>query len=69
MLRRYLFLFRSHLIILGILVALVIISSVTRGTTASTTSIIAGVLMIYAAITFIAWIIRTPSSKNKDAVS
>jgi uncharacterized membrane protein YobD (UPF0266 family) len=69
MLRRYLFVFKSHLIILGVLVILVIISSVTRGTTAATTSILAGIVMIYAAITFIAYIIRTPSKKDTQDIS
>jgi len=68
MVRKYLSVFKSHVIILSLLVILVIISSVTRGTTATTTSVLAGIVMIYAGITFFIWIIKTPAKKSKEEV-
>ncbi len=67
MLKRYLPIFKNHLFLLAVIIALVIISSRTKGKTAVVTSTIAGIVMIYAAITFIVWLIKTPAKKDKDS--
>ncbi len=49
-----------------VFLVLIIVSSITRGKLSSVTSVLTGILMIYAAIVFTAWIIKTPSKKNRD---
>jgi hypothetical protein len=66
MLRKYLPVFKKHLFFFILIVALIIISSLTTGQTAIITSTIAGIVMIYAGISFIIWIIKTPVKKDKD---
>jgi Ca2+/Na+ antiporter len=66
MIRRYLSVFRNHVILMLLLLALIIFSSRTNGRLSVYTSVFTGILMIYAAIVFTIWIIRTPSKKNKD---
>jgi len=67
MLRRYLSVFKNHVFLLVLIVALVIVSSLTKGKTAVVTSTIAGIVMIYAGISFVIWIIKTPAKKDKDS--
>ncbi len=67
MFRRYLSVFKNQLFLLVLIIALIIISSLTKGRTAVVTSTIAGIVMIYAGISFIIWIIKTPAKKDKDA--
>jgi hypothetical protein len=67
MLKRYLWIFKNHLFLLLVIIALVIVATKTTGRTAIVTSTIAGIVMIYAAFRFILWIIRTPARKDKDA--
>lgn len=67
MLRRYLSVFKNHVFLLILIVALVIVSSLTKGKTAVVTSTIAGIVMIYAGISFVIWIIKTPAKKDKDS--
>ncbi|MEJ7685094.1 MAG: hypothetical protein WKG06_46065 [Segetibacter sp.] len=38
----------------------------TKGKTETITSTLAGIAMIYGGITFIIWIIRTPTKREKD---
>ena len=45
---------------------MIVVSTVTKGKTASITATLAGVALIYAGITYIVWIIRTPTKKEKD---
>jgi hypothetical protein len=52
-----------------VLIALVIVSSITKGQISVVTSYAAGVLMIYAAISFIYYIIKTPAKKSKEEVA
>ena len=66
MFRRYLSVFRNHVIIMVLFLALIIVSSITQGKLSVYTSVLTGILMIYAAIVFTIWIIKTPSKKNKD---
>jgi amino acid permease len=66
MLSRYLKVFRKNIILIIIIITLIIVSSVTKGKTASITSTLAGIAMIYGGVTFIIWIIKTPTKKEKD---
>ena len=66
--RRYLSVFKNHVIIMVVFLALIIVSSVTTGKLSTITTVLTGVLMIYAAIVFTFWIIKTPSKKGKDDV-
>lgn len=63
---RYLKVFKKNILLIIVIIALIIVSSVTKGKTASVTSVLAGIAMIYGGITFIIWIIRTPTKKEKD---
>jgi hypothetical protein len=66
MLRKYFPVFKKHLFFLILIIALVVISSLTTGKTATITSTIAGIVMIYAGISFVIWIIKTPIKKDRD---
>ena len=66
--KRYLSVFKNHVIIMVVFLALIIVSSVTNGKLSSVTTVLTGVLMIYAAIVFTFWIIKTPARKSKDEV-
>ncbi|TDH28805.1 hypothetical protein EXU57_01670 [Segetibacter sp. 3557_3] len=69
MLRRYLSVFKTQLFLIILIIALVIISTLTKGKTATTFSILAGIAMILEGIAFFIWIIKTPARKSKDEVS
>lgn len=66
MLTRYLKVFKKKIFLIIITIGLIIASSVTKGKTATITSTLAGVALIYAGITYIVWIIKTPTKKEKD---
>lgn len=66
MLTRYLKVFKKKIFLIIVTITLIIVSSVTKGKTASITAKLAGVALIYAGITYIVWIIRTPTKKEKD---
>ena len=66
--KRYLFVFKNHVILMVIFLAGIIVSSETNGKLSSVTTVLTGILMIYAAIVFTFWIINTPSKKSKDDV-
>ncbi len=66
---RYLSVLKRHIVIFIILVALVVVSSVTTGKISVITSYAAGILMIYAAISFVYYIIKTPAKKSKEEVA
>lgn len=66
MFSRYLKVFRRNILLIIVIIALIIVSSVTKGKTASVTSVLAGIAMIYGGVVFIIWIIRTPTKKEKD---
>jgi small-conductance mechanosensitive channel len=67
MLLRYFKVFRKTILIVVVIIALIVISTVTTGKTAKITAVIAGIGMIYAGISFVFWLIKTPVKKNKDA--
>ncbi len=66
MFSRYLKVFKKNILLIIVIITLIIVSSVTKGKTATVTSKLAGIAMIYGGITFIIWIIRTPTKKEKD---
>lgn len=66
MLSRYLKVFRKKIFLIITTIALIIISSVTKGKTATVTSTLAGICLIYAGITYVVWIIKTPTTNEKD---
>lgn len=63
---RYLKVFRRKILLVVLIITLIVVSSVTKGKTATITSTLAGIAMIYGAVTFIIYIIRTPVKKEKD---
>jgi amino acid permease len=69
MLRRYWSVYKINILLIIVIIALIIVSSVTRGRTAKVTSIAAGVVMLYLAFKFIMWIIKTPAKKDRDAAA
>ena len=68
MLARYLKVYRRTLALVIIIVALVVVSSLTAGNVSKITSTLAGIGMIYGGISFIIWIVKTPVKKSKDEV-
>lgn len=66
---RYLKVFKKKILLIIVTIALIVISSVTKGKTATITSTLAGVALIYAGITYIVWIIKTPTKKEKDGAA
>ena len=66
MLSRYLKVFKKKIFLIIITIALIIVSSVTKGKTATITSTLAGIALIYAGLTYIVWRIKTPTKKEKD---
>jgi Ca2+/Na+ antiporter len=66
MLLRYLKILKKRVFFVIVVIALIIVSSVTKGKTATITAYLAGILMIVAAFSYIMWIIKTPVKKDKD---
>ena len=66
---RYLKVYRKQLFVLIIIVVLVYISSVSRNKMAgNVTAVAAGIVMIYAAISFVIWIIKTPTKNDNNQI-
>ena len=65
---RYLKVYRKQLLMFIIITGLIYISSVVKGKISKTTAVAAGILMIFVAITFVLWIIKTPIKKDNDGV-
>lgn len=63
---RYLKVYRKKILLFIIIIGLIVAASVTKGKTAITTSILAGIAMIYAAVSFIIWIVKAPVKKDLD---
>ena len=63
---RYFKVFKRKILLLIIVVALIIGSSVTKGKTATILSTITGILLIVTAVYYIIWIVKTPTKKEKD---
>lgn len=66
MLLRYLKVLKGRVFLIIVIIALIIISSVTKGKTATVTATLAGIVMIYLGFVYIMWIIKTPVKKEKD---
>lgn len=52
-----------------LIVGLIVTSTLTKGRTATTFSVLAGIVMILEGVSFFIWIIKTPAKKNKDEVT
>lgn len=66
MAKRYFNVFKNHVIILIVLVALVCLSEFTSGAVSAVSKIVAGALMIYSVISYARWLLRTPGRVNED---
>lgn len=66
---RYIKLYKKHIAFFLVIIALIYISSVTRGNTAKVTSVAAGIIMILAGISFVYWIIKTPTKKDNNQIT
>ena len=66
MLLRYLKVYKKKIALFLVIIALIVVASVTKGKTAIVTSTLAGIAMIYAGFSFIVYIIRTPVKKDLD---
>lgn len=65
---RYLKVFKRKIILLFVIIALVIISSVTKGKTAVVMSTLTGIFLIVIAVYYIIWIVKTPTKKESDEI-
>ncbi|MDQ6812280.1 MAG: hypothetical protein M3040_00860 [Bacteroidota bacterium] len=63
---RYLKVFKRKIVVLILIVILIVVSSVTKGKLATILSTITGILLIVTAIYYIVWILKTPTTKEKD---
>ena len=66
MISRYLKVFRKKIFLIVVTIALIVISYFTKGKTSKTTSVLAGIALIYSGINYMIWIIKTPTKKEKD---
>jgi len=66
MLSRYLKVFKKKIFLIIITIALIITSYTTKGKTSKTASILAGIALIYSGLTYMYWIMKTPTKKEKD---
>ncbi len=66
---RYLRVYRKQLLVLIIILVLAYISSVSKNKSiAKTTAVAAGIVMIYAGISFVVWIIKTPTKRDNNQI-
>ncbi len=65
--KRYIHVYKHKLFLLLITIVFIVISTVTKGITSRVFAIIAGIAMIYGAISLTLWIIKTPGKKDKDS--
>ncbi len=66
---RYLRVYKKQLLVLIIIIVLAYISSVSKNKSlAKTTAVATGVIMIYAAISFVIWIIKTPTKNDNNQI-
>jgi NhaP-type Na+/H+ or K+/H+ antiporter len=63
---RYLKVFKRKILALIFVVALIVVSSVTKGKTSVVLSTITGIILIIIGIYYIIWIMKTPVKKEKD---
>lgn len=66
---RYLKVFKRKFVFFLIAVALIVVSTVTKGKTSTVFSTITGIFLIFVAIYYTIWIIKTPTKKVKDEAS
>ena len=66
---RYLRVYKKQLLVLIIILVLAYISSVSKNKSiAKTTAVATGIIMIVAAISFVVWIIKTPTKKDNNQI-
>jgi hypothetical protein len=66
MAKRYFNIFKSHIAILILIVALVCTSEITTGTVSAAAKIAAGALLIWAAISYAIWLFKAPTAQVKE---
>lgn len=67
MAKRYFNVFKSHVVLLIVLIVLVGIAEITYGSTVATIAqIAAGVLMIFAAIRYTIWLLKKPAVTSEE---
>jgi hypothetical protein len=66
MAKRYYNIFKSHIAILILIVALICTSEFTTGAVAATAKVIAGALLIWAAISYAIWLFKAPTAQVKE---
>lgn len=66
MAKRYFNVFRNHIAMLVLLLALICTGEFTRGTVSMVARIATGAVMIYVAIMFAVWLIKSPTASIKE---
>ena len=66
MAKRYFNVFKSHIAMLILIIALVLTSELTNGAVSTAAKICAGSLMIYAAISYAIWLFKAPTATIKE---
>ena len=66
MYKRYLAVYKVKILLLILIIILVIVGSITKGTTSVIATSLAGLLLIYLALSILAYIIKSPAKKNRD---
>lgn len=66
MAKRYFNVFRNHVAILVALVILICISELAQGAIATAAKIATGIVMIYAALNYAIWLLKSPTAKMNE---
>jgi hypothetical protein len=66
MAKRYFNVFKSHIALLVLIIALICVSQFTSGTVSTVAAIATGALMIYSAISYAIWLFKTPTANIKE---
>jgi hypothetical protein len=69
MARRYYNVFKNHVFVLIVLIAMIGLSEFTTGTISAAAKIAAGILMIYSVVSYSLWLLRTPPAKTNEEMS
>lgn len=66
MARRYLNVFKNHVVVMIMLVVLICVSELSTGTIATIAKVATGLLMIYVAINYAMWLLKAPIAKANE---
>ncbi len=66
MAKRYFTILKSHVAMLILIIALIGISEFTSGAVSTVAKIATGVLLIWSAISYAIWLVKTPTAKVKE---